>query len=110
MKPLKNTATSPASENKQTAVGGRSAPACCVSADYLLDNSWAFDIEGWWEATKDGKHRQFVRIRLDIEKQEYVLDVIGQRTNESESLWRYKGGDWQFLSHNSQADRPNGSV
>lgn len=70
-----------------------------VSADYLLENSWQFNIEGWYEATMNGECRQFVRIRLDIQKQEYVLDVIGQDLKCSESLWRYKGGDWLFLSH-----------
>lgn len=73
---------------------------CYVSADYLLENSWAWNIEGWYEATKDGNHRQFVRIRLDIELQKYVLDVVGQDQKHSEELWRYKGGDWMFLSHN----------
>jgi len=76
----------------------KSKPKGFVSADYLLDNSWAFNIEGWWESTK-GKHREFVRIRLDIEKQKYVLDAVGQDRKCSEELWRYKGGDWKFLSH-----------
>ena len=94
-------------ENKQDNGEGSDASSCYVSADYLLENKWAFNIEGWWEATKDGGDRQFVRIRLDIEKQEYVVDVVGQRINESESLWRYKGGDWQFLSHNVKNKRSN---
>lgn len=74
---------------------------CYVSADYLLENSWAWNIEGWYEATKDGNHREFVRVRLDIESQKYVLDVVGQERKYSEELWRYKGGDWLFLSHNA---------
>ncbi len=81
--------------------GGCPAVPCYVSADYLLENSWAWNIEGWYEATKDGNHRQFVRVRLDIESQKYVLDVVGQDRKYSEELWRYKGGDWLFLSHNA---------
>lgn len=70
-----------------------------VTADFLLDNSWASDIEGWYEAKKDGKHRQFIRIRLDLEKQEYVVDAVGQERKYSEELRRYRGGDWLFLLH-----------
>lgn len=76
------------------------APSGYVSADWILDNLWNFPNETWWEAMLNGEHRQFARIRLDIEKQEYVLDVVGQDRKYSEELWRYKGGDWQFLSHN----------
>jgi hypothetical protein len=70
-----------------------------VTADFLLDNSWASDIEGWYEAKKDGKHRQFIRIRLDLKKQEYVVDAVGQERKYSEELRRYQGGDWLFLLH-----------
>lgn len=70
-----------------------------VSADYLLENSWQFNIEGWYESTMNGEHRQFVKIRFDIQNQEYVLDAVGQDLKYSESLWRYNGGDWLFLSH-----------
>jgi hypothetical protein len=73
---------------------------CYVSADWILENMWQFPNETWWEATLNGEHRQFVRIRLDVEKQEYVLDAVGQDLKYSEELWRYKGGDWQFLSQN----------
>jgi hypothetical protein len=67
-----------------------------VTANFLLDNSWASDIEGWYEANKNGLHRQFIRIRLDIERQEYVVDAIGQERKYSEELRRYQGGDWLF--------------
>ena len=67
------------------------------TADILLDYSYVADIEGWWQAWKDGTHRQYVRIRLDIKKQAYVLDVVGQMLQHSEELWRYRGGDWIFL-------------
>lgn len=71
-----------------------------VSADWILDNMWQFPNETWWEAKLNGEHRQFVRIRLDLEIQEYVVDVVGQDRKHSETLRRYKGGDWQFLSRN----------
>lgn len=68
------------------------------TADALLEYSYVADIEGWWQAWKDGKHRQYVRIRLDMEKQVYVVDAVGQETRHSEELWRYqfKTG-WIFL-------------
>jgi len=70
-----------------------------VSADWILENMWQFPNQTWWEATWKGECRQFVRIRLDIEKQEYVLDAVGQDCKYSEELWRYKGGDWKFILH-----------
>jgi len=76
------------------------ASAGYVSADWILDNLYDLPNMSWWEATLNGEHRQFVRIRLDIPKQVYVVDTIGNDTRYSEELWRYKGGDWQFLSHN----------
>ena len=79
-------------------------PSDYVSADWILDNMWNFPNETWWEAQLNGEHRQFVRIRLDIEKQEYVLDAVGIDRKYSEELWRYKGGDWQFISHNTVID------
>ena len=82
------------------------APSGYVSADWILDNLWDFPNETWWEVTLNGEHRQFVRIRLDIKKQEYVLDAVGQNRKYSEELWRYKGGDWQFLSHNRPIGNP----
>ena len=87
-----------AAEGNEALLG---APICYVSADWMLENMWQFPNETWWEATMNGKHRQFVRVRLDIDKQEYVLDVAGQDRKYSEELWRYKGGDWLFLSHNA---------
>jgi|11BtaG_2_1085332.scaffolds.fasta_scaffold02964_2 hypothetical protein len=85
---------------------GSCSSVCYVSADWILENMWQFPNETWWEATLNGKHRQFVRIRLDIEAQEYVLDAVWQDRKYSEGLWRYKGGDWQFLSHNPTGQEP----
>ena len=79
------------------------APSGYVSADWILDNLYDYPNESWWEATLNGEHRQFVRIRLDIPKQVYVVDAIGNDTRYSEELWRYKGGDWQFFSHNDKS-------
>jgi len=67
------------------------------TADALLENSYVSDIEGWWQAWKDG-NRQYVRVRLDVEKQVYVVDAVGQETRHSEELWRYKqASGWIFL-------------
>lgn len=86
----------------------KTEPVAVVSSDWfgygvwtaadLLENAYRSDIERWWEAWKDGKHHQFVRVRLDIQKQEYVLDAMGQELRHSEELWRYKHGGWTFRS------------
>ena len=68
-----------------------------VSADTLLENSTTRDISGWYQATKNGRSYQFVRIRFDIELSKYVLDAVGQDRKRSEEFWRYKGNDWLFL-------------
>lgn len=73
-----------------------------VTAEWILENLWRFQNETWWEATLAGEHRQFVRVRLDIDKQEYVLDVVGQGRESSEEFWRYKNSEWRFLPHNDQ--------
>lgn len=51
--------------------------------------------EGWHVAhfPKTG-WTEIVFVRLDMEKQEYVVDVIGQEKRHSEDLWRYK--EWVF--------------
>lgn len=68
------------------------------TADSLLEYSFVADIEGWWQAWKDGQHRQYVRIRLDREKQIYVVDSVGQDIRHSEELWRYQFvTGWAFL-------------
>jgi len=68
------------------------------TADNLLAYSHLTDIEGWWQAWKNGKHRQYVRIRIDAEKQVYVVDAVGQELRHSEELWRYgKSAGWLFL-------------
>lgn len=73
-----------------------------VTAEWILENLWRFQNETWWEATLAGEHRQFVRVRWDIDKQEYVLDVVGQGRESSEEFWRYKNSEWRFLPHSDQ--------
>lgn len=107
---MKDTLLKEEAPDQLQAESGSRAPTCYVSADWILENMWQFPNETWWEATLNGEHRQFVRIRLDIEKQEYVLDAVGIDRKYSESLWRYKGGDWQFLSHNAEATDADRSV
>ena len=85
-------------DNKSVKAGSSAAPGW-VSVDWIHENMWQFPNETWWEAKMNGKNRQFVRVRLDIDKQEYVVDAVGQDRKYSEELWRYKGGGWQFLAH-----------
>lgn len=80
-------------------VGSGDLFGCAVwTAADLLENAHLSNIERWWEAWKEGGHHQFVRVRLDIQKQEYVLDAVGQEMRYSEDLWRYKHGGWTFRS------------
>lgn len=71
------------------------------TANSLLEFAHVVDIEGWWEAYVDGKYHEYVRIRMDIAKQKYVVDVAGQDKAFSEELWRYKhyegSIEWGFL-------------
>ncbi len=91
------TDTQPTATAGAVSSGDLFGSAVWTAAD-LLENAYLSDIERWWEAWKDGKHHQFVRVRLDIQKQEYVLDAVGQELRHSEELWRYKHGGWTFRS------------
>ena len=52
--------------------------------------------EGWYIATPPNPARksEIVRVRLDLEKQSYVVDVVGQDWRYSDDLERY--GHWKW--------------
>ena len=66
------------------------------TAETLLNNSHVADIEGWWQAWARNGHREYLHIRIDRDKQVYVVEAVGQELRHSEELWRYKDG-WLFL-------------
>ncbi len=54
--------------------------------------------EGYYIVTPPksrGGSSEVVKVRFDIEKQEYVVDVIGQPLKYSEEIGRYR--DWNWL-------------
>jgi len=52
--------------------------------------------EGWHIAVPPNANSkpEVVRVRLDIEKQKYVVDAVCQARQNSEELWRYKEWSW----------------
>ena len=72
-----------------------SKPTDRITAKDILNNADQINPERWWEAwMKD--HHEYVKIRLDMESQQYVVDVAGQPRSSSEALWRYNDGNWAF--------------
>ena len=66
-----------------------------TSANRFGSGDWLGDLpqdEGWYIAVppNPAAKPEVVRVRLDIEKQEYVVDAVCQERKYSEELWRYK--------------------
>ena len=67
------------------------------TAETLLENEYAVDIEGWWQVWRWYKHREYVYIRFDHVRQDYVVDVIGQELYHSGELRGYtEDNGWYF--------------
>jgi len=51
--------------------------------------------EGWYVAHHPKNNwTEIIFVRLDTNKQEYVVDAVGHERRYSEDLWRYK--EWVF--------------